>query len=159
MDAVPTIANEPPLRAASLAARLRLVGDATGLRESAELVADAVGLDYAEREEMIALSIDRSRSLIELADALSDEDDEEELYRVIAALWLQLRFEWQRHNDVLNYAAVGDTPNSGLAAEGSIGSAILQRLENLLLPLHLDALSGHAQGLLSTVGSGLEVTA
>jgi hypothetical protein len=118
----------------------------------------AVGLGDAERDRLIALAVDRSRSVVDLADALPDAEDEEELYRVIAALWLQLRFEWQRHNDVLNYAAVGETPKPELAAEGCMGSLMLERLEGVLFPTHLDTLSGYAFGLLAAVGTRVPVS-
>jgi hypothetical protein len=138
----------------TLATRLELVSDSATHIASAESAAAAVGLAAADRQRLLDNALETSRAVRDLANALSEPDDEEELYRVIAALWLQLRFEWQRHNDVMNYAAVVNSPLPAVAAEGCIGSALLEQLESLLLPEHLAAMSGYAIDLLKVIGRG-----
>ncbi len=141
----------------SLASRLLLVADADDLARQAREAASAAGLSQFDSTNLLQLALERTKAILELAQSLSDAGDEEELYRAIASFWLQLRFEWQRHNDVLSYGDVCGIHSPALAAEGWVGSHLLHRLESLLLPEHIEALSDHSLGLLGAVANGRHI--
>jgi len=80
-----------------------------------------------------------------LADAMCDPEDADELYGALASLWLELRLQWQRHNDVANY----DLMRNGEAkpidlVRGSVSSYYFQRIESLLQPDQIDCLNKKA---------------
>jgi hypothetical protein len=97
-----------------------------------------------------------------LADAMSEPDDVDELYAALAALWLELRLQWQRHNDVANYALMrhGEAKPIDLV-RGSLSSYYFQRIESLLQPDQVQRLSDKAlsiiEGLRQDIVSPAEV--
>jgi hypothetical protein len=145
--------STPEVLHESLASRLMVVADADHLARQARDAAAAAGLSQFDGTNLVQLALERTKALLELAQSLADRGDEEDLYRAIAAFWLQLRFEWQRHNDVLSYGDVNGIHSPALAAEGWVGSHLLHRLESLLLPEHIEALSVHSLHLLGAVAN------
>jgi len=137
----------------SLADRLMLVADADDLARQAREAAANAGLSKFDATNLVQLSLDRTKAILDLARSLSEPDDEVELYRTISSLWLQLRFEWQRHNDILGYGDVKGIHSPLFAAEGSVGSYLLDRLERLLLPEHIEGLSDYSLALLSGIAN------
>jgi hypothetical protein len=84
-----------------------------------------------------------------LADAMNQPDDVEELYGALASLWLQLRLQWQRHNDVVNY----DVMRHGEAkpidfVRVSLSSYYFQRIESVLQPGQVQRLSDKALSII-----------
>jgi len=84
-----------------------------------------------------------------LADAMCDPEDAEELYGALASLWLELRLQWQRHNDVANY----DLMRNGEAkpvdlVRGSVSSYYFQRIESLLVPEQIQRLNQKALSII-----------
>jgi hypothetical protein len=84
-----------------------------------------------------------------LADAMSQPEDVEELYGALAALWLELRLQWQRHNDVVNY----DLMRHGEAkpiefVRVSLSSYYFQRIESVLQPDQVQRLSDKALSII-----------
>ena len=72
-------------------------------------------------------------------------EDEQELYRSLAIVWLELRFEWQRHNLVANF----DTSRTGsteiaVLVRASAATYLLQRIEVLLEREQLECLAATA---------------
>jgi len=87
-----------------------------------------------------------------LADAMSDPEDAEELYGALASLWLELRLQWQRHNDVANY----DLMRNGEAkpidlVRGSVSSYYFQRIESLLQPEQIEHLNSRALAIIDSL--------
>ncbi len=106
--------------------------------------------------EQTAAVVGEARAVCEqlraLAASLEDPEDEPDLYRSLAAVWLELRFAWQRHNLVANY----DTMRTGscapiVLARASTASYMLQRIEMLLSADHRDRLGDTAVQLLDVV--------
>jgi len=117
---------------------------------AASQVALDVGLDPQDTALLRTYSVARVAAIRDLANAMSKPDDEIELYRTLAAFWLELRFEWQRNNEVMNYQTVlRGTAEPRVIAEGSVGSFMLSRIETLLDPAHLDMLARYAVELLA----------
>ena len=96
--------------------------------------------------------VSRIAAIRDLATAMGEADDEVELYRTVAAFWLELRFEWQRNNEIMNYQTVMcDHADPRVIVEGAIGSFMLSRLELCLDAVHLDMLTRYAMELLADV--------
>jgi hypothetical protein len=135
----------------TLAGHLWTVGDAAGIDQLVTSAAEGLALPDGSLSDLRLYAKERSAGIQTLAEALGQPEDEPELYTTIASLWLELRFEWQRHNEVMNYAAVRETPLPQVASHGSVCSAILERLENLLLPHYRDKLDDQAIRLLEAI--------
>jgi hypothetical protein len=135
----------------TLAGRLWAAGDRGAIDDMATSAVSGLDLCDADLAELRLYAEDRSWAIQVLAQALVTPEDEPELYPTIAALWLELRFDWQRHNDVMNYAATRTRPLPRVVGHGAVSSAILARLEDLLLPEHRDQLAEHAIRLLQGV--------
>jgi hypothetical protein len=148
-----TAANSSGALHQSLATGLMMVADADDLARQAREAAANAGLSQFDGTNLVQLSIERAKAILDLARSLSQTGDEEELYQAIASFWLQLRFEWQRHNDVMGYGDVNGIHSPVLAAEGCVGSYLLDRLERLLLPEHIDGLSDYSLDMLSALAN------
>lgn len=87
-----------------------------------------------------------------LADAMCDPEDAEELYGALASLWLELRLQWQRHNDVANYDLMrhGDAKPIDLV-RGSVSSYYFQRIESLLQPEQIQRLNDKALSIIDSL--------
>ncbi|SIQ27401.1 hypothetical protein SAMN05421778_102215 [Sphaerotilus natans] len=87
-----------------------------------------------------------------LADAMCDPEDAEELYGALASLWLELRLQWQRHNDVANYDLMrhGEAKPIDLV-RGSVSSYYFERIESLLQPDQIMCLNQKALALIDSL--------
>jgi len=87
-----------------------------------------------------------------LADAMCDPEDAEELYGALASLWLELRLQWQRHNDVANYDLMrhGEAKPIDLV-RGSVSSYYFQRIETLLQPDQIQRLNNKALSIIDSL--------
>lgn len=76
---------------------------------------------------------DSVRALHDLAGALGDPEDSEDLYRSLAAFWLERRFEWERCNQVANYllCRTGNEPPPLLLGRAAMASGVLAWIEEL----------------------------
>ena len=97
-----------------------------------------------------------------LADAMSQPDDVEELYGALASLWLELRLQWQRHNDVVNYDLMRHGEHKPVDfVRGSLSSYFFGRIESVLKPDQVQRLSEKAlsiiEGLRMDIVSPAEV--
>lgn len=133
----------------TLAEQLLLVADLDAVQLAILSITDEVVLVDAERDDVIATSLSLCTQITWLANAMSDPEDETELYRSLAALWLELRFQWQRHNLVANY----DTMLKGgcapiVLARASSASYMLNRIESLLVQEHREKLGDSAVEML-----------
>ncbi len=119
-----------------------------------EIVAAALG-SPVDKTELAAYAASRLADVRDLAAHLGAPEDGAELYRTMAALWLELRFEWQRHNDVIGYQIA----HTGVASPraigyGTVSSMILQRIESLVAPADLEVLTQYALDLLDQAQPG-----
>lgn len=74
-------------------------------------------------------------SLHEVLEAMGHPDDAEELYRMLALHWLELKFEWTRYNNVMNYQVMlRGQADPTIFAKGGICSGILAVVEGVLAP-------------------------
>jgi hypothetical protein len=129
--------------------KLRVVADDAVILPAFDGLLRDVGLDAATEKIVRDYAHGRLTSIRSLADAMPETDDEVELYRTAAAYWLELRFEWQRNNETMNYqTVVKGQPDPRVMAEGAIGSYMLSRLEECLDPSHLEMLARYALSLL-----------
>jgi hypothetical protein len=93
----------------------------------------AAGVSPEDMPRLTAYASRRRGAILDLCNALGTEGDEDDFYRMLAAVWLELRFEWQRHNLVSNYATVrqGLATPLPLALAGA-SSWLMAQLEALL---------------------------
>jgi hypothetical protein len=144
----------------SLAAQLLLVADQAGVSLSGHSFIDAVPLPADQREQVVAESRELCAQIESLARAMPEAEDEPELYRSLAGLWLELRFQWQRHNLVANYDMVQRGACAPLVlVRASAASLMLQRIEQLLAPPHRDRLNHAAVELLDRLRDECAVAA
>ncbi|MBL6720509.1 MAG: hypothetical protein ISQ08_03770 [Planctomycetes bacterium] len=132
-----------------LAERLKSKLDPQDLDSTARnLLADSFSEPIVE--EMSAYATGKGDLVAELVDALGEAGDEEELYRTITDLWLELKFEWARHNQVMNYQLIrkGEA-DPRVMARGGVCSHVIMALESLLRPRDI-------AGLTSLVAAPLE---
>ena len=95
-----------------------------------------------------------------LADAMCDPEDAEELYGAMASLWLELRLQWQRHNDVANYDLMrhGEAKPIDLV-RGSVSSYYFQRIDYLLQPEQIQHLNTKALSIIDSLRQDVAGTA
>lgn len=134
---------------AALARQLLQVADYESVALASRSIIDQVRLSDDQRAQILAEWRELCTQIESLARAMPETEDEPELYRSLAALWLELRFQWQRHNLVANY----DTVQRGECApivlvRASAAAGMLQRIEQLLTPAHRDRLGDSAIELL-----------
>jgi hypothetical protein len=93
--------------------------------------AAAVATDDISR--LSAYAARRRGAILDVCQALGAEGDEDDFYRTLAAVWLELRFEWQRHSLVSNYGTVRHGHSAPLSlALASASSALMAQVEALL---------------------------
>ena len=141
----------------TLAEQLALIADPDAVRIAITTITDEVALGDAEREDVSSTALSLCAQIAALASAMSDPEDETELYRSLAALWLELRFQWQRHNLVANY----DTMLKGgcapiVLARASAASYMLNRIESLLVEEHREKLGDSAMEMLDRLREDVE---
>lgn len=137
----------------TLASQLIRIADATIIAADAGAIADTMELEAPLKEQVVGDALRLCADITSLAKAMGeDQEDEPELYRSLAALWLELRFEWQRHNLVANYGTIrtGECPPL-VMVRASVASYMLNRIEALLARDHLDKLGDSAVDLLDTL--------
>lgn len=141
----------------SLASQLAHIADLTIIGADIRAITQSIDLSPDASEQVVADSLRLCADIGALADAMYEAEDESELYRSLAALWLELRFEWQRHNLVANYETIraGNCPPM-ILVRASATSYVLQRLETLLTREHLDRLSDSAVDLLEVLRDDVE---
>ncbi len=93
-------------------------------------------------EPVRAYTAAKIEALREFANALSEPEDEDELYRSTAYWWLELKNEWVRFNQVTQYRLIrfGETTPM-LFAKGAVCQEVLGRVEQVILPRDLATLN------------------
>lgn len=141
----------------TLARQLRAIIDAPDFTAALVALAEQAELDPAQHAEIATYVARKHRGLVELLDALGAEPDEAELYRTLAAAWLEFRFEWQRCNMVVNYQVVrtGEFDKVPFVC-AAITSGILAQVEELLAVEDRERLAGFAVELIHGAQQDLE---
>ena len=124
-----------------LASQLLLVANAHSVATALRELSGAVPMAEIDRATIEDDALRLCSQLRTFAAAMWAPDDEPSLYRSLAIVWLELRFEWQRHNLVASY----DTAHSGntelsVLVRASVATYLLQRIEMLLQPEELERL-------------------
>jgi hypothetical protein len=143
-----------------LAQRLSHIADSTAVSTDTEAFMAAVTIADNERT-MVRNEVQYTAGQIRgLAEAMSDPEDVEELYGAMASLWLELRLQWQRHNDVTNYDLMrhGEAKPIDLV-RGSVSSYFFQRIETLLQPDQIECLNQRALALIDTLRLDVSIPA
>lgn len=102
-----------------------------------ELVGMVIG-DWVPEEDRTSIAgygqakIDDLRQMVL---TLGDEEDEQELYNSLAIYWLELKSEWTRYNQIMNYRMFRTgSADPVLVARGGICSGLIARFEVFLTP-------------------------
>lgn len=85
---------------------------------------------------------DKVQGIHDVADAISETEDREDLYRTLAHYWIELRVEWDRYNNVMNYQLMSSGQQDPLiVAKGTACSEVLGWLEEVMEEDDLAALA------------------
>ena len=124
------------------------VADPARLDALLDLVAGEV--DAAARAELREYGATKLHVARALALALAAPEDREEFILSLAAFWLELRFEWERHNRVANYTVVrtGGDADAVMLARAALCSGLLAVIEEIVPEHDVDALGRAAVALL-----------
>ena len=127
--------------------------ESTCFQDSArEMLSDL--LQGEDLDGLLRYAQDKSELVLELVDALGDEEDEEELYRTITDLWLELKFEWARYNQVMNYqCARQGMAKPEVMGRGGVCSSVISFIERLLRPRDIASLTSFVASPLDLAGS------
>ena len=132
--------------------RLARIADADAVSVDTDAFLAAVRINDQDRT-MVQHEIHGTAGQIRtLADAMCEPDDAEELYGALASLWLELRLQWQRHNDVANYDLMrhGEAKPADFV-RGSVSSYFFQRIETLLEPGQIQLLNKRALSIIDNL--------
>ncbi len=132
--------------------RLSQIADADTVSASTNAFLAAVDIAEHARSMVQHESASTAVQIRTLAEAMCDPEDADELYGALASLWLELRLQWQRHNDVANY----DLMRNGEAkpidlVRGSVSSYFFQRIESLLQPDQIQCLNQKALTIIDSL--------
>ena len=129
---------------------LRLFRVADPARLDALLDQVAAGVGAADRAALREHALTKLRGARELAHALGAPEDRDEFLGALAAFWLELRFEWERHNGVANYTVVrgGAEADPVVMARAALCSGLLALIEEIVPEHDVDALGRAAVALL-----------
>lgn len=112
---------------------------------------DSVGskLDSYMREKV--------QGIHDLADALSQAEDRDDLCKTLAHFWIELRVEWDRYNNVMNFQLMGSGEQDPLVvAKGTACSEILTWLEDVMQEEDLSARADFCAEPLDRIRSEVE---
>jgi len=132
--------------------RLSHIADADAVSADTDAFLAAVNIAEQARSMVQHEAHSTAVQIRTLADAMSDPEDAEELYGAMASLWLELRLQWQRHNDVANYDLMrhGEAKPIDLV-RGSVSSYYFERIESLLQPEQIQRLNEKALSIIDTL--------
>ena len=132
--------------------RLSRIADANAVSAETNAFLAAVNIGE-EARTMVQLEAHSTAIQIgTLAGAMCDPEDADELYGALASLWLELRLQWQRHNDVANYDLMrhGEAKPIDLV-RGSVSSYYFERIESLLQPEQIHCLNQKALSIIDSL--------
>ncbi len=127
-----------------------MVGLAENLKQRVNLGfldrVEAMLTEFGASPEVRAAVIEYARlkqaSINELAEALDAPDDMPELYRSTGYLWLELKTEWVRYNQTMQYQLARDgEPNPVVFTKGAVCADVIGCIEGLLSPEDLEKLA------------------
>jgi hypothetical protein len=132
--------------------RLSRIADADAVSADTDAFLAAVTITEQARTLVQHEALSTALQIRTLAEAMSDPEDAEELYGAMASLWLELRLQWQRHNDVANYDLMrhGEAKPIDLV-RGSVSSYYFERIESLLQPEQIQRLNAKALSLIDSL--------
>ena len=126
--------------ASSLASRLEAVFD----ERFVERALDTLELRERPTDIVVAARADATQRVADLRNLVAElahPDDVQELYRSLAFFWLELRFAWTRHNQVIQYQSVfRGAAEPVVVARASMCAQLLAQVEELLDPRDLETL-------------------
>jgi len=106
---------------------------------------EAMLTEFGASPEVRATVVEYARlkqaSINELADALGAPEDVSELYRSTSYLWLELKTEWVRYNQTMQYQVARDGEADPVVfTKGAVCSSVIGCIEGLLSPEDLEKL-------------------
>ena len=132
--------------------RLSGIADADAVSADTNAFLAAVNISEQHRTIVQNEAHSTANQIRTLGNAMCDPEDADELYGALASLWLELRLQWQRHNDVANYDLMrhGEAKPIDLV-RGSVSSYYCQRIESLLQPKQIQGLNNKALSIIDSL--------
>ena len=132
--------------------RLSGIADADAVSADTNAFLAAVNISEQDRTIVQQEAHSTANQIRTLGNAMCDPEDADELYGALASLWLELRLQWQRHNDVANYDLMrhGEAKPIDLV-RGSVSAYHIQRIESVLQPNQIQFLNQKALSIMESL--------
>lgn len=112
------------------------------MEEALKATVEAMEADEATAKRLDHYMREKVQGIHDLADALSQAEDRDDLYRTLAHFWIELRVEWDRYNNVMNFQLMsGGEQDPLVVAKGTACSEILTWLEEVMEEEDLSAMA------------------
>lgn len=112
------------------------------MEEAINTTVEALEADDNVKSKLDSYMREKVQGIHDLADALSQAEDRDDLYRTIAHFWIELRVEWDRYNNVMNFQLMsGGEQDPLVVAKGTACSEILTWLEDVMEEEDLSAMA------------------
>ena len=132
--------------------RLSGIADADAVSADTNAFLAVVNISEQDRTIVQQEAHSTANQIRTLGNAMCDPEDADELYGALASLWLELRLQWQRHNDVANYDLMrhGEAKPIDLV-RGSVSAYHFQRIESVLQPNQIQFLNKKALSIMESL--------
>lgn len=118
---------------------------------------EALNADEKVAQKLEAYMREKVQGIHDLADALSQAEDRDDLYRTLAHFWIELRVEWDRYNNVMNFQLTSTGEQDPLVvAKGTACSEILTWLEEVMEQEDLTAMADFCSEPLERIRAEIE---
>lgn len=112
------------------------------MEEALKTTVEAMEADSTTAKRLEQYMREKVEGIHDLADALSQTEDRDDLYRTLAHFWIELRVEWDRYNNVMNFQLMsGGEQDPVVVAKGTACSEILTWLEEVMEEEDLSAMA------------------
>ncbi|MEO1233400.1 MAG: hypothetical protein AAFZ18_31345 [Myxococcota bacterium] len=127
------------------------------MEEALKSTLEALEADDSTGARLETYMREKVTGIHDLADALSQAEDREDLYRTLAHFWIELRVEWDRYNNVMNFQLMSSGEQDPLVvAKGTACSEILTWLEDVMAEEDLSAMADFCSEPLDRIRAEVE---
>ena len=118
---------------------------------------EAMEADETTAKRLDAYMREKVSGIHEVADAISHAEDRDDLYRTLAHYWIELRVEWDRYNNVMNYQLLSSGEQDPVVvAKGTACSEVLCWLEEVMEEEDLSAMADFCSEPLERIKAEVE---
>ncbi len=126
------------------------------MHEALKSTLEALGANESVSQKLEQYMRDKVQGIHDLADALSTAEDRDDLYRTLAHYWIELRVEWDRYNNVMNYQLASGEQDPLVVGKGTACSELLTWLEDVMEQDDLSAMADFCSEPLERIRAEVE---